>query len=227
MVLSKRLETIAQCVPPDSFVYDVGADHGLLEKYLLDNKKVKHIVAVENKIGPFHQLKSNLSGYQNIDLLLSDGIEGLTKEANVLVLAGLGGLKIIKILSQYPEKLTNIQQIVIDAHRDIPLVRKAIVNYGFMIEKETLVFENGIYYFVISFVQGHSNYNEDEYEFGYKITQDKLFFAYKKAFIDENLEIVKRIKKQIKMILKFGKLKRKLGELVNYENIEIIEKTCS
>ncbi len=213
MVLSKRLETIAQCVHLDSFVYDVGADHGLLEKYLLDNKKVKHIVAVENKIGPFNQLKSNLLGYQNVDLLLSDGIKDLPSEADVLVLAGLGGLKIIEILSKYPEKLANIQQIVIDAHRDTPLVRKVIVKYGFKIEKETLVFENGIYYFVISFVKGQSSYNEDEYEFGYKIAQDELFSMYKKDFIDENLEIVKRIKKSDKNDIKIKEVEEKIRRI--------------
>ena len=51
MAISTRLKTIAEFIEQDSIVFDVGADHGILENYLLDNNRVKKIYAIENKKG--------------------------------------------------------------------------------------------------------------------------------------------------------------------------------
>ena len=43
MAISTRLKTIAEFIEQDSIVFDVGADHGILENYLLDNNRIKKI----------------------------------------------------------------------------------------------------------------------------------------------------------------------------------------
>ncbi len=215
MVLSKRLQTVADVIHKHSYVFDVGADHGLVEKYLLDNNLVIHVVAVENKIGPYKQLETNLKGYKNTTLLLSDGIKDLPSNVNVVVLAGLGGLKIVDILSKNKDKLQHIEQIVVDAHRDIPCVRKEIINLGYKIEKEKIVYENNIFYFVISFVKGRANYSDDEIEFGYKINKDPLFFSFKENYISENSEIVNKIKISKKNATKAKEIEDKIRRIKN------------
>lgn len=178
MKLSDRLLTIASFVKENSNVADVGADHGLLEIYLLEHKKVNSLLAIENKIGPFTTLKNNLKDY-DARLSLSDGIEDIDEKIDTLVIAGMGGILISNILTSHREKLTNIKQIVIDAHRDNELVRKTICELGFYIEKEKIVYENNTYYFVISFLKGHKDYSQSEYEWGYKINEDPLFKEFK------------------------------------------------
>lgn len=215
MVLSKRLKTVAELIHPGSSVFDVGADHGQLEKYLLDNKLVKKIIAVENKKGPYLQLKSNLKGYPQVDILLSDGITDLPKETNVIVLAGLGGLKIVDILVSNKEKLSSVEQIVVDAHRDITHVRKEITKLGFKIEKEAIVFEKDIYYFVISFLKGEAKYDEDVLEFGYQIKNDKLFPYYKENFIKENELILSKLASSNKNEAKIKEIEEKIRRIEN------------
>ena len=163
MKISDRLKTIADFLKEDLNVADVGADHGLLEIYLATQKKTKSIFAIENKSGPFSILKNNLKDY-NITLSLSDGISEIPENTDAVVIAGMGGILISNILNTHPEKLTNVKQIVVDAHRDVELVRREITKLGYYIEKEKIVYENDIYYFVISFLKGHHNYSEVEFE---------------------------------------------------------------
>ena len=178
MKISDRLLTIASFIKPHANVADVGADHGLIEKYLLDNDRVNSILAIENKSGPFNILKNNLKDY-DVTLSLSDGISQLNDNIDTIVIAGMGGILVSDILEAHLEKLTNVNQIVVDAHRDNELVRQTITKLGYYIEKEKIVFENNIYYFVISFLKGHKNHTALELEFGYKINEDPLFEQYK------------------------------------------------
>ena len=178
MKISNRLKVIASFIKDNSNVIDVGADHGLLEIYLIEQKKVNSLFAVENKVGPYSILKNNLKDY-NVTLSLSDGISEMPEYVDTVVIAGMGGILISDILKAHKEKLTNVKQIVVDAHRDNRLVRETITNLGYYIEKEQIVFENNKYYFVISFLKGHKDYSEDELEWGYKTNKDPLFKDYK------------------------------------------------
>lgn len=178
MKISNRLKVIASFIKDNSNVIDVGADHGLLEIYLIEQKKVNSLFAVENKVGPYSILKNNLKDY-NVTLSLSDGISEMPEYVDTVVIAGMGGILISDILKAHKEKLTNVKQIVVDAHRDNRLVRETITNLGYYIEKEQIVFENNKYYFVISFLKGHKDYSEDELEWGYQTNKDPLFKDYK------------------------------------------------
>ena len=179
MRISDRLKTIADFIKDGADVADVGADHGLLEIYLINQNKTKHLLAIENKSGPFSILKNNLIDY-DVDLSLSDGIEKIPESVDTIVIAGMGGILICDILKAHKEKLTNVKQIVIDAHRDQELVRREITELGYHIEKEKIVYENGAYYFVMSFLKGRQSYSLSEYEWGYKIKEDPLFEQFKK-----------------------------------------------
>lgn len=178
MRISQRLVTIGLFIHENSNVFDVGADHGLLEKYLIENHKVNSIVAVENKRGPYSILKNNLKNY-DVQCILSDGINDLDEKTDTLVIAGMGGLLIERILKSHIDKLKSIKQIVVDAHRDQEIVRRTIVSLGFKIEKEQLLKESNIYYNIISFVKGNAEYSLNEYEFGLNIKNDPLFKDYK------------------------------------------------
>lgn len=179
MKISDRLFTVASFIKENANVADVGADHGLLEIHLISNKVVKSVFAIENKNGPFEILKNNLKDY-DVTLSLSDGISEIPDYIDTVVIAGMGGILISNILKAHKEKLNEVNQIVIDAHRDVELARREATKLGYYIEKEKIVYENGIYYFVISFLKGHKDYDESVYEWGYKIKDDPLFEQFRK-----------------------------------------------
>lgn len=218
MKISNRLLTIASFIKDNAFVMDVGADHGLLEIYLFDNNKIKSVVAVENKEGPYSILVKSLEG-RDITCLLSDGIKDISPEVDTVVIAGMGGNLIVDILAKDISKLRNVRNIIVDAHKDNELVRRELVKLGYKIEKEKIVYENKKYYFVISFVKGTSEYSQNEYEFGYKTDLDPLFENYRQFEINRlssDLEKTKSAKQLDKK--KIQNLEAKIVRLKNYGN---------
>ena len=138
--LSKRLKIIHDMVP-NSVVADIGSDHGKLMIALVQSGKVQKGYAVENKEGPFERLRANLIRYH-----INDKI---TPDVGTIVIAGMGGQTIVKILKSHPEKLISVQTIIIDAHSAVPLARKEICQMGFAIADEQIVKEDDIFYEII------------------------------------------------------------------------------
>lgn len=167
--LSKRLKIIHDMVPK-SVIADIGSDHGKLMIALVQSGIVQKGFAVENKEGPFERLRSNLIRYHvddKITPLFSDGIKDITRDVSTIVIAGMGGTSIVKILKNNPEKLVRVQTIIIDAHTAVPLARREICQMGFAIADEQIVKEDDIFYEIIKFVKAEKAIISDEdLEFG-------------------------------------------------------------
>ena len=184
MPISKRLLLLTSLInDANKGVFDVGSDHGYLLLELYHKGFKGNLKGVENKIGPFSNLSKNTLN-SPIKVSLSDGIDDLTNDYSCLVLAGMGFSNIAKIIDKHKEKLSYIDQIVIDAHNFIPESRKYFINHGFKIEEELILKENNIYYELISFIKGNENYSEEEIVYGPKLLKkrDEVFInKYKEA----------------------------------------------
>lgn len=218
MVIPSRIKTIGDFVNENDVVADVGADHGLLELYLLAKYPNVKVVAIENKVGPYKILDNNLRGFKNIRLSLSDGLTAVDRTVNTVVIAGMGGLNIRKILNNHPEKCKRIEKFIIDAHRDIDVARKSVIKYGFKIEKEILVYEQRKYYVISKFVKAREvpSYHEDELTIGVKLNEDKLWPNYRDYLIENNNKTIEKIKDNKSMQDKVLKLQELNERLLNY-----------
>ena len=167
--LSLRLQTIEDMIP-SSIVADVGSDHGKLMIHLYESGKISHGYAIENKKGPYDRLVKNLTKanlIDNIVPLFSDGISDLPKCVNTVVIAGMGGLAIVNILLAHPEKLENVDTIIVDAHSNTMEVRKEITALGYIIAEEKMIKEADIFYEIIKFKKGDiAVYSEEDLEYG-------------------------------------------------------------
>ena len=174
--LSKRLKIIHDMVPK-SIVADIGADHGKLMIALVESGIVTKGYAVENKEGPFERLRSNLIKYHvhdRITPLFSDGIKDITRDVGTIVIAGMGGQTIVKILKAHPEKMVRVETIIIDAHTAVPFARREICQMGFAIADEKIVKEDGIFYEIIKFIKAEKAVISDEdLEFGPILRHEK------------------------------------------------------
>ena len=218
MVIPSRIKTIGNFVSENDVVADVGADHGLLELYLLAKYPNVKVVAIENKIGPYKILDNNLRCFRNIRLSLSDGLTAVDSTVNTVVIAGMGGLNIKKILNNHPAKCKKIDKFIIDAHRDIDVARKSIIKYGFKIEKEVLVYEQKKYYVISEFVKTKEApiYSEDELQIGLKLYEDELWPNYRDYLIQTNNRTIEKIKDKVNMQDKVLKLQKFNERLLNY-----------
>ena len=213
MDISKRLEMVASFVNEDAFLMDVGCDHALLDIYLYNNRKKINIIASDVNELPLEMALNNLKKYnleKKIKLIRQNGIENIDRNIDTIVLSGMGTSTILDILFKNPLKLKNVSNIIISSNNDYFILRKTMVNNGFYIKDERIVFENGKYYPIILFNKGFKDYNDFMLKYGPILLSNKdvVFIDYIKYLItkkrnilmnltDKHLDLKNSIKKEI------------------------------
>ena len=162
--------------PKSDFIADIGADHGLVSVELIKREIANKVFAVENKIGPYSRLvseiKNNLLETQ-IETSLSFGISYLPSNVSTVIIAGMGGKLIVDILKCHQDKLEHVNYLLVDAHSDLEYLRREVVSLGYKIENETIILEDKVYYEIILFKKGNAEYSVDEYRFGPILIKEK------------------------------------------------------
>ncbi len=199
--ISKRLESIASLIDNNNSIIDIGCDHGLLDIYLIENKKNINILATEINKNALNNAKNNIKKYKLeniIKLQESDGLKNIdTTNYNTIIIAGMGSHTIVGILKQSIKKLKNIDNLILQSNNDNYFLRKKVLKLGFYIEKEILIKEKNIYYTIIKFKKGHKYYNKNELHLGpYLIKENSNLFK------EKNKEDLKKIKLIYKLIPK-------------------------
>lgn len=215
--ISKRIKTVSSFIKPFTRIADVGCDHGYLIIEAFLNHNITFAQAIENKKSPLLSAKENIKKYdffKKVVFTLSNGITDLDKQVEVLIIAGLGGLNIIEILSANPSKLRNIKRIILQPNRNIYEVRKWTLENKWEIINETILEENDIFYEILVLEKTTEPlvYSEEELIFGPVLIQKKEEVFIKKwqeinqnyerliKKLDENLDRVKFLKSQTVLI---------------------------
>ncbi|MEE0954989.1 MAG: class I SAM-dependent methyltransferase [Eubacterium sp.] len=156
MELSARLSAIAENVTPGSRVADIGCDHAHLPIRLCQEDKIPSAIAMDVNPGPLERAKANIEAAglaDRIRIRLSDGLEKLEPgEADVAVIAGMGGQLITAILGKKPLLIAGahaIPELVLGPHSEADKVRRFLEHYAYDIVNEDFIEEDGKYYPVI------------------------------------------------------------------------------
>lgn len=164
MKISKRLATIAALVPPGCRLADIGTDHAYLPVYLVSDGLVTRAVAGEVNPGPFKAAgealaRVGLTG--QISLRFGDGLTVLAAgEVDTVVIAGMGGLTIIDILTARPEVTGALRRLILQPMQAAAPLRRWLAENGWRLVAEALVEEDGRLYEVIAAEPGQA----EEYE---------------------------------------------------------------
>ena len=137
--ISNRLTTIANLVLKEKTngVIYVGCDHALLDIYLLqNNNNIKIIASDINKL-PLESAKKNIEKYSFLNKILKKGV----------IYNGL-----------------NVKRLIISSNTNNYKVRSNIIELGYLIKDEKVVFEEGKYYVIIEFTKGLKKYTKEELE---------------------------------------------------------------
>ena len=158
VVLSARMQAVADMVTKGSRACDVGCDHGYVPIYLVRQKISPAVLAMDINEGPLlkareHVARAGLEEY--ITLRLSDGLWGYRPgEAETLICAGMGGRLIQKILTRQPHKTAEFKELILQPQSEVHLFRRFLRNMGYSIEREDMILEDGKFYPVIKAVPG-------------------------------------------------------------------------
>ena len=127
MQLSQRLSSVASMVTAGNCLADVGTDHGYVPIYLYERNVIPRAIAMDVNKGPLERAALHIaeSGMKEaIETRLSDGLTALKPgEADSVVIAGMGGPLIIRILSAHPEVTESLKELILQPQSEISEVR--------------------------------------------------------------------------------------------------------
>ncbi len=165
--LDPRLRCVARQVPVCGLAADIGADHGRLSCYLLQSGRCQRMIVSD--LSPESRRKARdlfLSAgvLDRVTLSEKDGLLALEGRPEAVIVSGMGGRLIARILRQDVD--LQGARLVLGAQSEWPLVRDALQARGYRILSEELVRSGGRFYTVLSAEPGDQRLNERERAFG-------------------------------------------------------------
>lgn len=198
MNIDNRLKRIADFIPSDSYILDVGCDHALLDIYLALNRKNVKLIASDINENPLKKAQENIRKYNledKITLVKADGISKINDEVDTVVIAGMGTSTINDIINNDLKKLKNVKKIIISSHTSSFELRENMNKKGFKIIDEAVVFDKGKYYEIIVYSNGYEKLSKLDMKYGPIISKRKDEIT--KAYFNERylklIEIYKKI----------------------------------
>lgn len=146
--LSDRLEQIVDLLLPGVTLADIGTDHALVPEAALRRGRVTRAVAVDRsetviegaraRLGDLGELEGRL------DLRVGSGLDPLRPgEVGQVVIAGMGGPRIVQILADGTAHHRHLRQAVLQPNTDVPGVRRWLAAHDWVVVDERIVKERG------------------------------------------------------------------------------------
>ncbi|WP_283607217.1 class I SAM-dependent methyltransferase [Faecalispora anaeroviscerum] len=150
--LDPRLQLCADFVRTGAKMADIGTDHAYLPVWLEKQGRIRSAVAVDVRTGPLRKAEENLKRYQTekISVRLSDGLAKiLPEEADDIVIAGMGGELIARILSEAPWVRREGKRLILQPMTCARELRDYLLQNGFSVLREEAVESRGHVYSVM------------------------------------------------------------------------------
>lgn len=203
MQLSLRLKTVADSVTGGNRVADVGCDHAYIAIHLVENNIAPKVIAMDVNKGPLSKARENiqLRGLEaRIETRLSDGLARLNPgEADAIVIAGMGGALMVRILTEGETSLTGVRELILQPQSEVFLIRRYLHQKGYRIQSEQMVKEEEKYYIIIKAEKGGV---EEIYEEDFFYLYGKHLLLSANPLVEEYLLREAHLKEQVEASLK-------------------------
>lgn len=154
--LTDRLQLLADEVKIGESMADIGTDHGFLPISLWERGISPKVIMADVSEGSLKKAEDNcrmLYPDETFDLRLGDGLKVLENgEVDDIVIAGMGGLLMIKIFEADMEKTMSYGKFILQPRISAGKLRYWLLHNGFSIVTDTLVREGRFICNVISAV---------------------------------------------------------------------------
>ena len=228
MELSKRLNLIVDYIENCDTLVDVGTDHGYIPIYAVKSGICKNAIASDINRDPLDKAKLNSifeSVDENIDTRLGSGLETIKSgEAQVAIIAGMGGNLIRDILEADKDKVKSLDYLILQPAQNPEVLREYLYTNGYEVIAEDLCIDEEKYYelFKVRAKDGEeTELDSIYYEISPKLLRDKhpLMGEYIKAKNKKYEKILNLIEDDTESALKRKKeLEERINILSNLEN---------
>ena len=175
--LTSRLQLLADWVPQGARLADVGTDHAYLPVWLSVQGRIASAIASDLRKGPLERARETgrTYGAQNIDYRLGDGLALIgAGEADTIVIAGMGGENIASILAAAPWTKDGAHTLLLAPHTKAEELRRFLMENGYEIRREALVYDRGTIYPVMEVSAGRMELSLGQIWGGAKLLNDPL-----------------------------------------------------
>ena len=199
--IGERLQTVASMVPVCHTMADIGTDHGYVPACLALSGQCRRVIASDIAEGPCRAATETRNKYKlhnEMEIRMAPGLQGLhAGEAETVVIAGMGGATIVGMLEESPEIAASVRTFVLQPMNAAGLLRRWLVQHGYIISEEALCKENKHIYSIIKAVHGEEKRELSplEEEFGPCILKEKS--ALWQEYIEGKAEHYRRLQRQM------------------------------
>lgn len=160
IVLSDRMQTIVSMLlaetdsgAPVSCAADIGCDHAFVSMACVEQGAAERMIAADVRRGPLRIAQDNIRDYgfeKSVETRLSDGFSNIKPgEISWAILAGMGGALMRRLLRAGEAHLRIGIGLLVQPQSEPELVRTCLTDYGYRIEDERFIQENGKFYTII------------------------------------------------------------------------------
>lgn len=174
-----RLDTILKYIDENKIVADIGTDHGITAIKVYEEKKPKKVIATDISSGSLQKLidKLNYSKY-NIETIVTDGIADIDEEMDEIIISGMGGYLIAKILDDGILQAKKAEKLILQPNNSQEYLRSWLHDNGFDIIDEDICEDDKFIYNVIIAIPddigiAEKYENPDYYKYGKFIFEKK------------------------------------------------------
>lgn len=150
--LSDRLLACAGFITPGARVADVGCDHGYLGIYLLEQGIARSVIAADINQMPLQSAQINAEKFgvsERISFHLSDGVQDIPRDFDILVCAGMGADTMISIMEAAPWLRSPQYRLILQCQSKTPMLRQYLSDNGWYIAEETVLRDGRFLYTVM------------------------------------------------------------------------------
>ncbi len=153
--MDKRLALLASMVRKGSLVADVGCDHGILITELMKENIIRGGTALDINPLPLKKARMRIKAMgmeKDISCLLSDGLLQVEENrADDIVIAGMGGELIFKIISDCLWKHNKDKRFILNPMTKAAFLRISMAENGFSLLEERAAQVNRKHYSVMKY----------------------------------------------------------------------------
>ena len=167
-MLDSRLSLAAALYAPCDLGADIGTDHALLPCHLLRKNICRSMLLCDVSPKALRRAEAEVArrGLQDrARLVCADGLDALTEPCGCVSVMGMGGETLAGILLRGRDKLQGAT-LVLSAHTELPLVRRAVPDLGYHLTRETLCRSGGRFYVFWRAEPGSAPMTEEEIRHG-------------------------------------------------------------
>ena len=162
ITLDPRLSMIARLAGRCERFADIGCDHGRLGAFMLQTGRCRRAVLTdisEPSLAKARTLIALLGLSEQTEFRTGDGLAALNAPADVVVIAGMGGPTIARIIEAGCERLASAK-LILQPNVGAPVLRRALSDIDRRITDERVVQDGRRNYVIIAAEPGHSEYDE-------------------------------------------------------------------